>query len=140
MLFHEFGTEAYRRPGLGRGIGKAMHDRAETETAGGAEIAYSGVAQPRVDAALDWAARLGFGTILVFPYFLFTGVLVKRIYAHTDQATAKFPQIAFRKAGCLGDHELVIDALLDRVVELESDPLGLARADDHRRVHPRSLN
>ena len=48
---------------------------------GWAEAAFSGVAHPRVDAALDRAARLGFRRIVVFPYFLFTGVLVKRIYA-----------------------------------------------------------
>jgi sirohydrochlorin cobaltochelatase len=51
---------------------------------GWAEIAFSGVAHPRVDAALDRAARLGFRRVVVFPYFLFTGVLVKRIYAETD--------------------------------------------------------
>ena len=55
---------------------------------GWAETAYSGVAHPRVDAALDRAARLGFRRIVVFPYFLFTGVLVKRIYAETDEVAA----------------------------------------------------
>src|SRR5580693_396513 len=56
---------------------------------GWAEIAFSGVAQPRVDAALDHAARMGFRRIVVFPYFLFTGVLVKRIYAATDEAARR---------------------------------------------------
>ena len=55
---------------------------------GWAEVAFSGVAHPRVDAALDRAARLGFRRIVVFPYFLFTGVLVKRIYAQTDAVAA----------------------------------------------------
>jgi len=41
---------------------------------GWAEIAFSGVAYPRVDAALTRAARLGFRRIILFPYFLFTGV------------------------------------------------------------------
>ena len=48
---------------------------------GWAEIGYSGVAHPRVDALLERAVRLGFRRIVVFPYFLFTGVLVRRIYA-----------------------------------------------------------
>ena len=30
--------------------------------------------------------KLGFRRIIVFPYFLFTGVLVKRIYDHTDMS------------------------------------------------------
>src|SRR5215469_3473901 len=40
---------------------------------GWAETAFSGVAHPRVGAALERAARLGFERIVVFPYFLFTG-------------------------------------------------------------------
>ena len=51
---------------------------------GWAETGYSGVAEPRVDAALERASRLGFRRIVVFPYFLFTGVLVERIYEQTD--------------------------------------------------------
>src|SRR5207237_10120613 len=64
---------------------------------GWGETAYSGVAHPRVDAALDRAARLGFRRIVVFPYFLFTGVLVKRIYAQTERAAASFPALDFAK-------------------------------------------
>src|SRR5207244_12536418 len=81
---------------------------------GWAETAFSGVAHPRVDAALDRAARLGFRHIVVFPYFLFTGVLVKRIYAQTDDAAARFPAIEFVKASYLRDHPGVIDAFVDR--------------------------
>ena len=84
---------------------------------GWAETAFSGVAHPRVDAALERAARLGFRRIVVFPYFLFTGVLVKRIYAQTDAAAARFPAIEFVKASYLRDHPLVIDAFLERVAE-----------------------
>jgi len=84
---------------------------------GWAETAYSGVAHPRVDAALDRAARLGFRRIVVFPYFLFTGVLVKRIYAQTDDAAARFPAIEFIKAPYLRDHPRVIDAFVERVTE-----------------------
>jgi sirohydrochlorin cobaltochelatase len=90
---------------------------------GWGETAYSGVAHPRVDAALDRAARLGFRRIVVFPYFLFTGVLVKRIYAQTDEMASRFPEIEFVKAPYLRDHPQVIDAFVERVVEIEGgDP------------------
>jgi sirohydrochlorin cobaltochelatase len=90
---------------------------------GWGETAYSGVAHPRVDAALDRAARLGFRRIVVFPYFLFTGVLVKRIYGQTDDAAARLPAIEFVKASYLRDHPLVIDAFLERAAEIEGgDP------------------
>jgi sirohydrochlorin cobaltochelatase len=84
---------------------------------GWAEAAFSGVADPRVDAALERAARLGFRRIVVFPYFLFTGILVKRIYAQTDSVAARFPDIEFVKAGHLRDHARVIDTFLDRIGE-----------------------
>src|SRR5205823_11759900 len=92
---------------------------------GWAEAAFSGVAHPRVDAALDRAARLGFRRIVVFPYFLFTGVLVKRIYAQTDEAAARLPAIAFSKALYLRDHPLVLDTFAERVAELiDGDSAG----------------
>jgi sirohydrochlorin cobaltochelatase len=86
---------------------------------GWAEAAFSGVAHPRVDAALARAAGLGFRRIIVFPYFLFTGVLVKRIYAQTDAAAGLFPGIEFVKALYLRDHEAVLSAFCDRVAELD---------------------
>jgi len=85
---------------------------------GWAEAAFSGVAHPRVDAALDRAARLGFRRIVVFPYFLFTGILVKRIYAQTDEAAARLPDIDFVKAQYLCDHPLVLDTFVERAAEL----------------------
>ena len=87
---------------------------------GWAETAFSGVAQPRVDMALERAARLGFSRIVVFPYFLFTGVLVKRIYDQTDAAAALYHGIEFVKASYLRDHAAVIDAFLERAGEAEA--------------------
>ena len=85
---------------------------------GWAETAYSGVTTPLVDAALERAVRLGLPRIVVFPYFLFTGILVKRIYQWTDEAAARHPQIEFLKAPYLRDHALVIDVFVDRLTEL----------------------
>jgi sirohydrochlorin cobaltochelatase len=84
---------------------------------GWAEVAFSGVAHPRVDAALTRAARLGFRRIVLFPYFLFTGVLVKRIYQQTDKVARLFPEIEFVKALYLRDHPQVLEAFYDRVHE-----------------------
>ena len=84
---------------------------------GWAETCYSGVTFPLVEPGLNHAARLGYRRIVVFPYFLFTGVLVKRIYSYTDQVAAAHPQIEFVKAGYLNDHDLVLDTFQDRVEE-----------------------
>jgi sirohydrochlorin cobaltochelatase len=85
---------------------------------GWAETAYSGVTFPLVEPALEKAARLGFRRIVVFPYFLFTGILVDRIYAMTDAVAARHPEIEFLKAGYLNDHPLVLDTFVERVHEI----------------------
>ena len=41
--------------------------------------------EPLVEPALEKAARLGFSKIVVFPYFLFTGILVDRIQQGLQQ-------------------------------------------------------
>ena len=85
---------------------------------GWGETAYSGVTFPLVEPALEHVAKLGFKRVIVFPYFLFTGVLVKRIYDYTDMVAARHPEIEFVKAGYLNDHPLVIDTFVDRVNEI----------------------
>jgi len=85
---------------------------------GWTEVCYSGVAFPLVGPGLEHAVKLGYKRIVVFPYFLFTGVLVKRIYDIADQMAARHPEIEFLKASYLNDHPLVLDAFAERVREI----------------------
>jgi len=82
---------------------------------GWAETGYSGVTFPLVEPCLERAVRLGYRRIVVFPYFLFTGVLVDRIYGFTDLVAAAHPQIEIVRAGYLNDHPGVIDTFAERV-------------------------
>ncbi len=92
---------------------------------GWAETAFSGVASPLVEPALRQALRLGYRRIVVFPYFLFTGILVKRIYAAADRVAAAHPEIRILKAPYLSDHPLVLDCLADRIAELVDGEPGM---------------
>lgn len=82
---------------------------------GHAEIGYSGVAHPRTEVALERAARLGFPRIVLFPYFLFTGVLVRRIYEAADTVASRHPGIEILKARYLDDHPAVIETFVERI-------------------------
>ncbi|MDY8107701.1 sirohydrochlorin chelatase [Fulvimarina sp. 2208YS6-2-32] len=82
------------------------------------ETVYSGVTFPLVEPGLTHAARLGYRRIVVFPYFLFTGVLVRRIYDQTDKVAEAHPEIAFLKAPYLGAHDLVVETFADRLREV----------------------
>lgn len=92
---------------------------------GWTEVGYSGVAHPRVDAALERACQLGFKRIVVFPYFLFTGILVRRIYDQTDEVAARHPEVEFVKAGYLNDQPLVVDAFVERIEGIQRNDVNM---------------
>lgn len=85
---------------------------------GWATVAYSGVAHPRTNECLSRAVRMGFRRIVVFPYFLFDGILVKRIYDQTNEVAALNGDVEFLKAGYLSDHPNVIATFLERLDEI----------------------
>jgi sirohydrochlorin cobaltochelatase len=81
-----------------------------------AEVAFSGIAKPTIAEGLAHAARQGYPRVVVFPYFLFTGVLVKRIYRLTEEAARQFPNVEFLAAPYLADHPLVVETVVDRIL------------------------
>ena len=95
-------------------VARMLHEGLGT---GWLEVGYSGVTFPLVEPCLQHAARLGYRRIVVFPYFLFTGVLIDRIYGFTDRVAAAHPDIEFVKAGYLNDHPLVLETFAERAME-----------------------
>lgn len=80
-------------PDANSNVAKVMRMLWEGLGFGWGETCYSGVTFPLVEPGLEHAARLGYRRIVVFPYFLFTGILVQRIYDYTDQVAARHPEI-----------------------------------------------
>lgn len=85
---------------------------------GWAETCYSGVTFPLVKPGLEHATKLGFKRIIVFPYFLFSGILIDRIYDACDDIEAQYPNINFHKAGYLNCHPLVLQVMIERLQEI----------------------
>jgi sirohydrochlorin cobaltochelatase len=85
---------------------------------GWGETVYSGVTFPLVEPGLRHAVRLGFRRILVFPYFLFSGVLVSRIRLHTELVAADHAAVQFLPVPYLGDHPQVLETFAERVAEV----------------------
>jgi sirohydrochlorin cobaltochelatase len=105
-------------PDANSNVAKVMRLLWEGFGFGWGETSYSGVTFPLVEPGLEHAAKLGYRRIVVFPYFLFTGVLVKRIYRYTDLVAARHPEIEFVKAPYLRDHPLVLESFAERVEEI----------------------
>jgi sirohydrochlorin cobaltochelatase len=82
-----------------------------------ASIAFSGLASPSVDEALTACRRLGYERIAVQPYFLFDGVLLKRIYTTTARHAEADAGVQFVAVPHLGVHPLLLQAFEDRAHE-----------------------
>ena len=85
---------------------------------GWGETVFSGVTFPLVEPGLRHLVRLGYKRIVVFPYFLFSGVLVDRIREQTAKVAFDFPNIEFINAEYLSSHPLVIETFNERIEEV----------------------
>jgi sirohydrochlorin cobaltochelatase len=79
---------------------------------GWVETAFVSVAPPGVPQGVERCLRLGAKRVVVAPYFLNTGVLVKRI-AQQARAALQTAEVSDH----LGLHPLVIDALIERLAK-----------------------
>jgi len=87
---------------------------------GWATTCFSGVTTPLVPDCLERVHGLGFKQVIIFPYFLFTGRLVKKIYQWADDYAAKYPDVAVVKASYLNDHPKVIDTFVERFEQISA--------------------
>jgi sirohydrochlorin ferrochelatase len=82
-----------------------------------AGVAFSGVAAPLLPDALAVCERMGFRRIVVQPYFLFTGVLLKRIYEQVEERRQPRPDLEHVPVPHLQAHPLLLDVFLERAEE-----------------------
>jgi sirohydrochlorin cobaltochelatase len=84
---------------------------------GWAAACYIGVTTPLLPEALDRCRRLGLARIIVFPFFLFTGILEKRIRQLTREFALNHPDTETLCAGYLHADPLLVEAFVDRADE-----------------------
>jgi sirohydrochlorin cobaltochelatase len=78
------------------------------------EAAFVGLTEPRVPEGLERLRRLGAGRIVVLPWFLFTGVLERRINDQAAVFAGRHAGVEVSVAGYLGPVRTVADLALER--------------------------
>lgn len=81
------------------------------------EPGFVSLADPSVPAVLDRVRRLGAERVVVHPYFLFTGVLERRIREQADTWARAHPDVEVVHAGHLGPDARIAELLLARFDE-----------------------
>jgi sirohydrochlorin cobaltochelatase len=82
-----------------------------------ATCAFSGITAPLLEDALPVCERLGFPRIVVQPYFLFTGVLLKRIYAQVAERRRARPDLDYLATPHMQAHPLLLETFATRAEE-----------------------
>ena len=89
------------------------------------ETAFVSLAPPNVPEALARCERLGARRVVVFSYFLFTGVLEERIREQSGQFAAGRPGVEVRYAGYFGPDARLADLVLERYRESYSGDIRM---------------
>ncbi|GGT01256.1 sirohydrochlorin chelatase [Streptomyces cinerochromogenes] len=84
---------------------------------GGVETAFVSLAAPDVPSGLDRCAALGARSIVVLPYFLFTGILPDRVRQQTGEWAAAHPDLDVRSADVIGPEPELLDLVMERYEE-----------------------
>src|SRR5258708_7714272 len=80
------------------------------------EVAFSGITWPTVSEGLQRCLVHGVERVLVVPYYLYTGILVKRISQTVAEMAAMHPECEFRVAQQMGQ-DTRLDMLAQRMIE-----------------------
>jgi sirohydrochlorin cobaltochelatase len=83
------------------------------------ETCFSGITHPRLAEGFRRARLYNPKRIIVLPYFLFTGVLVKKILAFTAQQQEQYPDIAMTCLPEMGLHPELFAVLREREIETQ---------------------
>ena len=98
-------------------VAKLARMVAERELLQLVDVCYTAVTFPNLHTVVRRFARLGVRRVVVQPYLLFTGVLVKLIERWVAELKAEFPEIAIHQGRYLGDHPNVPQLALIREAE-----------------------
>lgn len=103
-------------PDANANIAKVARFLQEGYPTGWAAWAYSGISRPLVEEALPVCERMGFRRIVVQPYFLFTGILLKRIYEQVEERR-RDTGLDYVATPHLQTHALLLETLAERAEE-----------------------
>ncbi len=83
-------------------------------------VHFAGTSKISMEDIFENLRPQDFSRVILLPFFLFTGVWVKRVHALSDTLQRKHTKTEFLKTSCLQHHDSIVDALIQRVAEVAS--------------------
>ncbi|MMZ47592.1 Sirohydrochlorin cobaltochelatase [compost metagenome] len=89
------------------------------------ETCFIGVTQPSVEEGIARCLALGAKKVILIPYLLFTGILMKRMEDKIEQFRTEYPECEFLMTEYIGFHPGLKTIFLDRVAEALQDDVKM---------------
>lgn len=89
------------------------------------EPAFIAVTEPSLEESVDTLLALGSKKIIVLPYLLFTGVLMKRLKAKMEDLQTQLPQVQLGLASYIGFHPKLQNMFIERMIEAGTDSVHM---------------
>ncbi len=108
------------------------------------ETCFIGITHPRLEEGFRRASFYKPKRIIVLPYFLFTGALVKKIFRITEEQKAVYPHIDMTCLPEMGIHPQLLQVVRERELEIQQGQVQmncemckfrLAATDNHGHHH-----
>lgn len=89
------------------------------------EVCFIGITHPRLEEGFGRARLYQPKRIIVLPYFMFTGVLVQKIFRIAAEQQAQFPDTAVTCLPEMGIHPQLLRVLRDREIETQTGQVNM---------------
>lgn len=94
------------------------------------DIAFTGITFPRLETVVQRQITLGMKQIVILPYYLFTGTLVKRITQQFSRLQQQYPTVSFALSDYLGFEAEIYAELDAKVTDLmQAEPVNMMECD-----------
>ncbi|MFS1512686.1 sirohydrochlorin chelatase [Chengkuizengella sp. SCS-71B] len=89
------------------------------------ETAFIGVTFPTMDEGIERCIKLGAKNVIILPYFLFTGILIKRMEDMVKTYQHQYENLQFQLGEYFGFHSNLKEVLIERVNEALQDEVKM---------------
>ena len=90
---------------------------------GSVETCFIGVTQPDLPGGIKRCVQLGARRIIAIPYFIFTGVLIKRIQGIVSDHQKIYPEVEILMGDYLGRHPSLLTLVEERFAAIQKGPV-----------------
>ena len=91
-----------------------------------AQVCFSGITHPRFAEGVRRCVAVGARRIVLLPYFLYTGILLKRLQRQAEEFRPLYPGVDWGFAGELGHEEAILDVVAARAAEAEAGEVRMS--------------